>query len=105
MRAYCKIFIIYLGCGLVLPFVFGLIAGSLRDALYIYNFILEEVIFRNLSATLWGDALALVIRLFFTASFAFLGTKRFKTGLLCELGVLLLNIAAAVRMLTMYHAP
>ena len=105
MKAYGKIFIIYLGCGLLLPFVFGLIVGSLRDVLYIYNFILEEVIFRNLNAPQWGDALALVIRLLFTASFAFIGTKRFKTGLLCELGVLLLNSAAAVRMLTMYHAP
>ncbi len=104
MKAYLKIFSIYVGCGFLLPLLWFIISGSLTDALYIYNFIFEEILARLMGYIPLAYILAYAFRLSLTASFALLGRKRFKTGLILELATIAINIGATIRMLMLYEA-
>ena len=104
MKAYLKIFSIYVGCGFLLPFLWAIISGSLTDVLYIYNFILEEILARSIGHIPFAYALAYAVRLSLTASFALLGRKQFKTGLILELATSVINAGATIRMLMLYEA-
>jgi hypothetical protein len=104
MKTYLKTFSIYVGCGLLIPLLYAVIAGSLTDMLYIYNFIFEEILVRHIGHLPLAYIIAYVLRLLLTASFALLGKKRFKTGLILELAISVLNAGATIRMLMLYEA-
>ncbi len=104
MKAYLKILPIYVGCGFIIPLLWAVISGSFSDIFYIYNFIFEEILVRNMGYIPLASALAYALRLLLTTSFALLGKKRLMTGLILELATSALNAGATIRMLMLYEA-
>ena len=104
MKAYLKIFSIYVGCSFLFPLLWAIISGSLTDALYLYNFILEEILARFIGHTPIAYTSAFVVRLSLTSGYALLGRKRFKTGLILELATAAINVGATIGIVMLYEA-